>query len=278
MSKILDGREVASKIKEKIKKEVSKLDKKPGLAAVLVGDVPESRLYVDMKRKACKEVGIYSEEHNVDKNISEEKLLQLIDDLNNDDRIHGILVQFPLPKHIDENKIMLAIDPAKDADGFSPINIGRILLDDEFLVPATPKGIITLLDYYKIGLEGKDVVLVNRSKIVGKPLLLMLVNRGATVSVCHSKTKDLKSYTKKADILIVGTGRKHMIKEDMVKDNAVVVDFGTKKEGSKLYGDVDFENVKDKVSWITPVPGGVGPMTIVSLLENCLTCYKNLEK
>lgn len=274
MVKILDGKKLASQIQERIKKEVSKLDSKPGLAAVIVGSNPESKLYVDMKTKTCEKVGIYSEKHNLKESTSEGELLELIDKLNNDDKIHGILIQFPLPKHINENRVMEAINPKKDVDGFNPINLGRILINQEFLVPATPKGIITLLDHYKITLEGKNIVLINRSKIVGKPLLLMLLNRNATVSVCHSKTKNIQDQIKSADILITGTGKKYLIKKEMVKENSVIIDFGTKKEGKNLYGDVDFENVKDKVSYITPVPGGVGPMTIASLLENCLICYK----
>jgi len=231
-----------------------------------------------MKRKACEEVGIYSEKHNTNENISEEDLLDLIERLNKDTKIHGILVQFPLPKHINENRIVSALNPNKDVDGLHPINLGRILINDELLVPATPKGIITLIENYNINLEGKSVVLINRSKIVGRPLSFMLVNRNASLSICHTKTKDLPKYTKNADILITGTGNKHFISEDMVKENSVIIDFGIKREDKKLYGDVDFENVKEKVSHITPVPGGIGPMTVVSLLQNCLICYRSIEK
>ena len=277
MAIIIDGKKLAEEIKEKIKKEVADLKKKgavPSLASIIIGNNPASKLYVKLKEKACNEVGIYSEKYSLDENTSEEEIIKLIHKLNKNPKINGILVQLPFPKCLNQENILEAIDPRKDVDGLTSTNLGNLLIGNEFLVPCTPKGVIRLLESINIEIEGKDVVIINHSNVVGKPLAMMFLNRNATVSVCHVKTKDLKKYTSKADILISGTGVKNLIKEDMVKENSIVIDVGISKEGNKIYGDVDFENVKNKVYAITPVPGGVGPMTIAMLLENTIKAAK----
>lgn len=270
---LLDGKATAAKIREKVKEKVSKLDKKPGLAVVRVGDDPASTIYVNKKEKMCLEVGIYSEKHVLDENVSEEELLNLVERLNLDANIHGILVQLPLPKHINEQKVLKKILPKKDVDGFHVVNAGNLLQGMKGIRPATPKGIMRLLEEYDVDIEGKDAVIVGRSNIVGKPIALMLLEKNATVTICHSRTKNLEDYTKKADIIVSAVGRPKMITADMVKEGVVIIDVGINRIDGKLVGDVDFENVKDKASYITPVPGGVGPMTIATLLENCLECY-----
>jgi methylenetetrahydrofolate dehydrogenase (NADP+)/methenyltetrahydrofolate cyclohydrolase len=234
-------------------------------------------LYVRLKHKACDRVGIYAEDQKLDASITQKELLDRIKNLNTRADIHGILLQLPLPQHLDAKKAMQAIDPAKDVDGFHPYNMGNLMIGDEGFVPCTPAGIIRALEYYDVDIEGKDVVIVGHSNVVGKPMAAMFLNRNATVAVCHVYTKDLKSYTAGADILVVAAGVKHLIKEDMVKKGAVVFDAGITEEEGKIYGDVDFENVVNKASFITPVPGGVGPMTIATLLTHVTFAAKKIE-
>lgn len=274
MTQVLDGRKVAASIREKVKKEASSLRKKPGLAAVLVGDDPASAMYVQMKDKACGEAGFNSLLKRLPQDASQDQLIKTIQSLNRDKGVHGIIVQLPLPKGIDVNAVFEAIDPAKDVDGFAPKSMGRLMAGDESMVAATPKGVIRLLDEYKIPVEGKDVVIVNHSTVVGKPLAMLFLNRLATVTVCHVKTRDLASHTRRADILVSATGVAHLITADMVKDGAVVVDVGVAQKGGKTVGDVDYDKVKEKASHISPVPGGAGPMTIAMLLENTLSAAK----
>jgi len=278
MSKIIDGNALSSELKEKIKKEISGLKRYgvPGLATILVGENPASKIYVNLKHKSCEEVGINSVLKKFPENTKEEDVVKCIKELNEDKNIHGILVQLPLPKHINEKRIMNLIKPEKDVDGFHPVNMGNLMIGNEGLVPCTPKGIIYMLSANNIELKGKDVVIVNHSNVVGKPLAAMFLNRNSTVTVCHVYTKNLTEYTIKADILVVGVGIPNFIKEDMVKENAIVIDVGINRVEGKTVGDVDFEKVKNKASLITPVPGGVGPMTIAMLLTNTLTAFKNL--
>jgi methylenetetrahydrofolate dehydrogenase (NADP+) / methenyltetrahydrofolate cyclohydrolase len=275
---IIDGKNIAKELRAKVKEEVAKLQTKPRLVVVLVGDNAASQLYVRKKAEACEEVGIASEIQRTDKDIEEEALLELIDVLNEDREVDGILVQLPLPKHINAERIIQAVDPLKDVDGFHPLNIGKLVLGEEGLQPCTPRGVMKLLDAYPIDLKGKDVVVIGRSIIVGKPVAMLCLERHATVTMCHSRTKDLSTYTKKADVIISAVGIKHLIKEEMVKEGSVVIDVGTIREENKLYGDVDFDNVAEKCSYITPVPGGVGPMTIACLLENTLFAYHQRRK
>ena len=278
---IIDGKKLANEIKQDLKKRVEDLKKKgiiPKLAIILVGEDPSSKIYINMKMISGKEVGIETELHKFPENFEEKELIELIQELNRDEKVHAILVQLPLPKHINENRVIEAISPEKDVDGLTSINMFRLLFKDEFLVPCTPKGVIKMLDYHKIDLVGKNAVVVGRSKIVGKPIALMLLNRNATVTVCHSKTKDLKEHTKNADVLVVAVGKPKLIIKDMVKEGAVVIDVGINRVEGKLCGDVDFENVKDVVSYITPVPGGVGPMTVAMVLENTLIAAELSKK
>jgi methylenetetrahydrofolate dehydrogenase (NADP+)/methenyltetrahydrofolate cyclohydrolase len=274
-AQIIDGKLIAEKVRTEIKAKVAQLDPKPGLAVVLVGDDPASESYVKGKEKACNEVGFVSKKIVLSKNISQLELMNVVDELNCDPDIHGFIVQLPLPKHLDAKLIIDGILPHKDADGFSPVNIGNLLLGSNTLVSATPKGVMRLLDEYKIPLEGKHAVVIGRSNIVGKPVSLLLQQRNATVTMCHSKTKDLKKITLEADVIVAAVGIPKMITKDMVKKGAVIIDVGMNKlpDGS-LCGDVDFENVKKVASYITPVPRGVGPMTIAMLLENTLECYE----
>jgi methylenetetrahydrofolate dehydrogenase (NADP+)/methenyltetrahydrofolate cyclohydrolase len=269
-SRIIDGKKVAAKIRESVKRRAAKLSFKPGLATIVVGNNPASRMYVSMKQKACLESGFYSENFELPERTSEMELIRLIGTLNNNQKIHGILVQLPLPKHINTERVMQSIQPEKDVDGFHPLNMGRLMAGDEYFAAATPKGIIRLLEEFKVKLEGKEVVIVNHSTVVGKPLALMLLNRNATVCVCHKFTEDLKSHTSNADVLISAAGVPNLIRGGMVKKGVVVIDGGIAKLGVKTVGDVDFEGVSKKASLITPVPGGVGPMTIAMLLENTL--------
>ncbi|WP_445474388.1 bifunctional methylenetetrahydrofolate dehydrogenase/methenyltetrahydrofolate cyclohydrolase [Methanococcoides methylutens] len=273
-TKIIDGRAVAKKVEEEVKAGVEKLKSEkgitPGLATILVGDDPASKMYVRLKHKACDRVGVYAEDHPLPESTTQEELLDLISTLNARDDIHGILLQLPLPKHLNEQEAMNAIDPAKDADGFHPFNMGQLLIGIEELVPCTPKGIIRALEEYSIDIQGKYAVIVGHSNVVGKPMAAMLVNRNATVSICHVFTRDTSKFTKEADILVVATGVKHLIKEGMVKEGAVIFDVGITEENGKVYGDVDFENVIKKAALVTPVPGGVGPMTISILMEHVL--------
>ncbi len=277
-AKIIDGTAIAAKIRERIKKEVASMKKKPGLAAIIVGENPASKVYVGIKRKQCEEVGIHSEEHKLPEETTEEELLSLIEKLNNDEKIHAILVQLPVPKHINTEKVLSAIALEKDVDGFNPVNIGKLVDGNENAVPCTPKGIIRLLEESGIKIEGKNAVVVGRSSIVGKPTAMMLLNRNATVKICHSRTKNLGEATRNADILVVAIGKAKMITADMVKKGAVVIDVGINKIEGKLVGDVDFEKVKEKAAFITPVPGGVGPMTVAMLLENTLQMCREMRK
>lgn len=274
---IIDGKVVAEKIRAKMKAEVAKLKVKPGLAAILVGENPASKVYVEIKRKTCDEVGIYSELYKLPEQTTEKELLQLIGKLNENRKIHAILVQLPLPKHISEEKILSSIALEKDVDGFSPENIGRLVSGKEAAVPCTPKGVIRLLEEYGIEIAGKNAVVIGRSNIVGKPVALMLLNRHATVTVCHSKTADLAGHTRNADIIIVAVGKPRMLTSGMVKEGAAVIDVGINRVDGKLIGDVDFASVKEKAAYITPVPGGVGPMTVAMLIENTLERYKETE-
>jgi len=274
-TKILDGKALSLKIANELSEKVSEYKKNglhPKLATVLVGDDPASRIYVNLKKKDSEKIGIDYEEFYYD-DISEEDLLSLIDKLNKRKDIHGILVQLPLPKHIDSNKVLERIDPIKDVDGFTPINVGRILLNISDLFPCTPKGVVKILDEYNVPIEGADVTIINRSNIIGKPLAAMMINRGATVTVVHTKTKDLKEKTKHADIIIVGVGRTDFLTADMVKEGAVVVDVGITRNVDGIKGDVKYDEVSKKTSYITPVPGGVGPMTRAMLLENLIICF-----
>lgn len=272
--KILDGKALALKIREDIKSQVIDLKKSqgitPGLAVVLAGNDPASVSYVNMKEKACIEGGFYSEVHRLSENTSQSQILSLIDDLNNNKKIHGILVQLPLPGKIDEKIVNQRIDPKKDVDGFNPINLGKLFLKTPSFLPCTPKGIIRLLKHYKIDIEGKHALIIGRSDIVGKPTATLLLHENATVTLCHSKTEDLSSHTKKADIIVAALGKPNFITGKMIKEGVIIIDAGTTKVGNKLIGDVDFQDVYEKVGKITPVPGGVGPMTIAMLLENTL--------
>jgi len=276
---IIDGKKVSSHIKDNIAAEVkmlkNKTGKTPGLAVVLVGDDPASAVYVKNKNKTCKNIGFQSFEHILPENTSEDKLLNLINELNNDDQVNGILVQLPLPSHISSKKILVSIDPQKDVDGFHLENVGRLVSGNALFKPCTPAGIIKLLDEYKIEIEGKNAVIIGRSNIVGKPVSFLLLERNATVTICHSRTKDLPSITRSADILIAAIGKPNFVSLDMVKNNAVVIDVGINRLDGKLVGDVDFASVSKQASLITPVPGGVGPMTIAMLMENTLQAFKN---
>lgn len=275
---LLDGKVVKKKILEELKEEVLKLKRKPGLVVIQVGDDPASKVYVGQKEKMANSVG-YNFQHikfasDIEENVIEDK----IKELNNDDNVDGILVQMPLPKQLDSKKIQNMIDQYKDVDGLSDINSGMLTHNVDTLVPCTPKGIMDILEYYNIPVSGKNVVVVGRSDLVGKPLASLMLNANATVTICHSKTVNLGEFTSKADILIAAVGKAGLITKDMVKDNSVVIDVGINRVNDKLCGDVDFDNVVDKVSYITPVPGGVGQMTVAELGKNVLKAYKYREK
>ena len=269
-SKIIDGKKIADKILNDLKSKIKNLKEKPGLALVLVGNNPASEIYVNFKEKTCKEIGFYCERFNLDENISEMDLLNLVNDLNQKSNINGILVQLPLPKHISENLITNSILPHKDVDGFTAVNLGHLFSEKTILAPATARAVLHLIESTGIKIEGKNAVVVGRSNIVGKPVAMMLLDKNATVIICHSKTKNLAEHTKKADILVVAVGKPKLIKQDIVKEGAVVIDVGINRVDGKIIGDVDFENVKEVAGYITPVPGGVGPMTIAMLLDNTL--------
>ena len=287
--KIISGPEVSGEIYGELRQRIEKLKSEgtvPGLAVILVGDDPASQVYVRNKGRKCEELGMHSETIVLPKETTEEELLQRIDALNKDKSIHGFLVQLPLPKHIDEDKVIEAIDPSKDVDGFHPVNVGRMLIGKPGFLPATPAGVQQMLLRSGVETAGKHVVVVGRSNIVGKPMAALMIQRGlgadSTVTVVHSKTPDLGAITRQADILIVAIGKPRFITADMVKEGAVVIDVGTNRiddpthpKGSRLVGDVDFENVKGKVSAITPVPGGVGPMTICMLMANAVKAAEN---
>ncbi|MDR0778113.1 MAG: bifunctional methylenetetrahydrofolate dehydrogenase/methenyltetrahydrofolate cyclohydrolase FolD [Methanomassiliicoccaceae archaeon] len=292
MSGLISGNEISLSIYGELKERIAALRSKgtvPGLAVVLVGEDPASQVYVRMKGKKCEELGMHSVTIVVPADTSEKDLLKKVDELNNDSKIHGFLIQLPLPKHIDEDKVINAIDPKKDVDGFHPQNVGRMLIGDPMFLPATPAGVQQMLIRSNIDIAGKHVVIVGRSNIVGKPMAAMLMQKGkgadATVTVVHSRTKDIQEHTRRADILIVAIGKARFITKDMVKEGAVVIDVGTNRiddptteKGSRLVGDVDFENVKNIASAITPVPGGVGPMTICMLMFNTVTAAERSIK
>lgn len=279
MTIILDGKSLADKITQNLKNEVSKLDKKPKLAVILVGDNPASEIYVRNKEKRAVEIGFESLVLPLPKDISEENLLEHIYILNEDENINAILIQLPLPAHLNKQRIMEAIEPIKDVDGFTSYNFGRLALGYKpYSYPCTPKGIIRLLDEYNIEIEGKNALVIGRSIIVGKPVSLLLQSRNATVTTAHSKTKNLKELAAKADIIVSAVGKPRFITADYVKENAIIVDVGINRTENGLCGDVDFVNVKEKTSFITPVPKGVGPMTIAMLMENTLELYKIQQK
>lgn len=278
MANIINGKEISAAIREEIKAEVQGMSIRPGLAVVLVGDDPASAVYVRNKSKACAEVGIYSEVYRLPAETGREQLLGLIGQLNQSPLIHGILVQLPLPKHLDPEEVIMAIDPAKDVDAFHPVNVGKIMIGNYDFLPCTPAGVMELLHRSGIGVSGKECVVIGRSNIVGKPQAMLLLHENATVTVCHSKTRDLPTVCRRADILVSAVGKPKFVTADMVKDGAVIIDVGMNRdENGKLCGDMDFEPVSEKASYITPVPGGVGPMTITMLLKNTVTAAKRAE-
>lgn len=267
--KILDGKKVKQEKLNELKKDIKYLKEQLGLVVIQIGNDEASKVYVNQKAKMAESLGFKFQHIKLEENIEEEKVLNIIDELNNDDSIDGILVQMPMPKHLDSKKIQNSISYYKDVDGLTDINMGRLSHNVESLVPCTPMGIMHLLDYYKIEVSGKNVVIIGRSDLVGKPLASLMTNKNATVTLCHSKTKNLKSFTKNADIVVAAVGSKNIIKEDDIKDDAVIIDVGINRlEDGSLCGDVDFESVKEKVSYITPVPGGVGQMTVCELGYN----------
>ena len=282
MTCIIDGKELARKIRASLKREVDELKEQdifPKLAVIMVGNDPSSKIYVRNKSKACEEVGIEYEEYLLNEETTMEDLLSLIDKLNKDDSIHGILVQSPIPKHLDINKAFRTISDKKDVDGFHPINVGKLCLGQNTFVSCTPFGIMKIFEEYNIELEGKNAVVIGRSNIVGKPMLQCLMSKNATVTVCHSKTKNLPEIVKNADIVVAAIGKAKFVTADMVKEGAVVIDVGINRgEDGKLCGDVDFEKVVNKADFITPVPGGVGPMTIAMLMNNIVKAAKEFQR
>lgn len=278
MAKLINGKEISAAVKQRIAREVSEIKQKgvtPGLAVIIVGNDPASEVYVGSKERTCKELGMYSEKYALPADTSEDELLALIDRLNNDDKIHGILCQLPLPKHLDEKAVINAIDPRKDVDAFHPQNVGHIMIGDYDFLPCTPAGIMEMLRYENIETSGKHCVVIGRSNIVGKPMAMLMLHANSTVTICHSKTENLKEICREADILIAAVGRARFVTADMVKKGAVIIDVGMNRPADgKLCGDVDFENVEPLCSAITPVPGGVGPMTIATLMQNTLTAAK----
>jgi len=276
MAKIIDGKKIAAETRKDIAERAAKFTAEhgfaPGLAVIIVGEDPASQVYVRNKKKACEEVGFYSQVHEMPAETTMDELLAKIDTLKNDTKIHGILVQLPLPKHLDEKVVIAAIPPEKDVDAFHLINTGKIMLGEYSFLPCTPAGVMKMLEYENIDVSGKECVVIGRSNIVGKPMAMLLLHANGTVTICHSRTKDLAEVTKRADILVVAIGKADFVTGDMVKEGAVVIDVGmNRSEDGKLTGDVDFASVEPKASAITPVPGGVGPMTITMLLENTLT-------
>ena len=275
---IIDGKAVALNVKNQVKLECEALKEKgitPGLAVIIVGDDPASQVYVRNKEKACEECGFHSVKYALDANTTQQELNALIDELNNDDSINGILCQLPLPSHLDDKEVINRIDPIKDVDAFHPVNVGAIMIGDYNFLPCTPAGVMELIHSTGVELEGKKAVVMGRSNIVGKPMAMLLLHENATVEITHSKTTNLSEITNEADILVAAVGKAKFVKADMVKQGAVVIDVGMDRdENGKLCGDVDFEDVKEKCSYITPVPGGVGPMTIAMLMKNTLTAAK----
>lgn len=278
MAVIIDGKELAKKIRANLKIECEELKKKninSKLAVIMVGDDPASKIYVRNKSRACEDVGIEYEEYLLDANITQKELIELIQKLNNDKTVNGILLQSPIPSNLDINEAFRTISPEKDADGFNPVNVGKLVLNQDTFVSCTPYGIMKMFEEYNIDLTGKNVVILGRSNIVGKPLIHCCLNKNATVTSCHSKTQNLAQKAREADILISAIGKANFVTEDMVKENAVVIDVGINRlDNGKITGDVDFENVKEKASYITPVPGGVGPMTIAMLMNNVIKATK----
>ncbi len=277
MNNLIDGKKIADDIKDKIKLEIDSLDKKPSLAVVLVGEDVASTIYVKNKALACEYVGIKYTDYHLKEETSHEELMALIDKLNEDEEVNGILVQLPLPSHINEKEIALRINPIKDVDGLHPYNIGMLSTNSDGLKACTPYGIMELLKSYNVDIKGKNALVIGRSNIVGKPTYMMLLNKDATVTVAHTKTQNLEIYTKQADIIIVATGVANFLKPNMIKDDVVLIDVGMNRIEGKLYGDIDKECMK-KAKLITPVPGGVGPMTIAMLVRNCLYAYKLQNK
>ena len=276
---IIDGKKVSAQVKEEVKQETLRLKQEygvtPGLAVVIVGDDPASRVYVNNKKKACELVGFRSEEYALPEKTTQEELLNLVNELNEKKDINGILVQLPLPKHLDDKVVIEAINPIKDVDAFHAVNVGKIMLGEYDFLPCTPAGVMEMLHSYDISVSGKNCVVIGRSNIVGKPMAMLLLHENATVTICHSKTVNLSEICSQADILVAAVGRPKFVTADMVKEGAVVIDVGMDRdENGKLCGDVDFENVKDKCSYITPVPGGVGPMTIATLMKNTIKACK----
>lgn len=283
MAQIINGKEISAAIRAEIKENTARLVEesgiRPGLAVIIVGEDPASQVYVRNKKKACDEVGFYSESYELPENATQEELNSLVDSLNKNEKIHGILCQLPLPKHLDENEVIMRISPSKDVDAFHPENVGKIMIGDYSFLPCTPAGVMALLERSGIEVSGKECVVVGRSNIVGKPQAMLLLHANGTVTVCHSKTKDLASVCRRADILVAAIGKADFFTGDMVKDGAVVIDVGmNRRADGKLTGDVDFASVEPKASYITPVPGGVGPMTITMLMQNTLTAAKNSIK
>jgi len=282
MAKIIDGKVISAAVKEKIAAEVRGLKEKgivPGLAVIIVGEDPASKVYVSNKKKACEQLGMYSVEYALPENTQIEELLELIDKLNKDSKINGILCQLPLPRHLDEDAVINAILPEKDVDAFHPVNVGKIMNGDYDFLPCTPAGIMEMLEYEGIDVTSKNCVVIGRSNIVGKPMAMLLLHKNGTVTITHSKTKDLAAFCRNADILVAAVGRAKFVTEDMVKEGAVVIDVGINRMADgKLCGDVDFDAAEKKASYITPVPGGVGPMTIATLMKNTLTAAKKQNK
>ena len=277
MNRLIDGKVISAAVKERVKNGVSELNAKGitvGLAVIIVGEDPASKVYVANKKKACEALGIISEEYALSENTTQEELLSLIKELNAKKSINGILCQLPLPRHLDEKLIINSILPEKDVDAFHPVNVGKIMIGDYDFVPCTPAGVMEMLKYENIDVEGKTCVVIGRSNIVGKPMGMLLLHKNGTVTICHSRTKNLKEICSSADILVAAVGKANFVTEDMVKDGAVVIDVGMNRVDGKLCGDVDFESVSKKASAITPVPGGVGPMTIAMLMQNTLTAAK----
>ena len=277
MSKLIDGKQISASVKERVRQEVAALRARGvsvGLAVIIVGEDPASKIYVANKKKACEALGILSTEYALPAETTEEELLSLIDRLNQDPGVNGILCQLPLPRHLNEKNILRAIAPEKDVDAFHPQNVGRIMIGDYDFVPCTPAGIMEMLAHEQIEVTGKRCVVIGRSNIVGKPMAMLLLHHNGTVTICHSKTENLREITKTADILVAAVGRAKFVTADMVKEGAVVIDVGMNRVDGKLFGDVDFDAVAPKASAITPVPGGVGPMTIAMLMQNTLTAAK----
>lgn len=278
MAKLIDGKVISAAVKAEVAEEVSKLKKQgitPGLAVIIVGEDPASKVYVANKEKACEAIGMASYKYALPENTSEAELLELIKKLNNDDKVNGILCQLPLPRHLNEELIINSIVPEKDVDAFHPHNVGKIMIGNYDFLPCTPAGIMEMLKYENIDIEGKECVVIGRSNIVGKPMSMLLLHKNGTVTVCHSRTKNLKEVCRRADILVAAVGRANFVSADMVKEGAVVIDVGINRlDNGKLCGDVNFEEVEPIASYITPVPGGVGPMTIATLMKNTLTAAK----